>query len=157
VSRPLLKQFIDLVPLDLEDHPVWVACHSADYDQPWHDDTDEETFRPWNGELPVDAGDDNYLVAASATLNDGTTVPAFLTPSVQPDDPGVMQPHVFVGEEAFGFWGGMTGIPRAERVRLLERLGKEVGQVFPIRVASRRDLALGCIECDIGGWMKLNR
>jgi hypothetical protein len=31
---------------DLITHPVWVSCHSVDYDEPWYDGTNEETFRP---------------------------------------------------------------------------------------------------------------
>ena len=45
------------MPDDFATHPVWVSCHSVDYDEPWYDGTDEETFRPWLSEIPVaDAG-----------------------------------------------------------------------------------------------------
>lgn len=43
--RPLLRQFNDLRPQDFEEHSVWVNCHVIDYDEPWYDDTDAETFR----------------------------------------------------------------------------------------------------------------
>ena len=54
MSPPTLKQFGDLSPLDFDASPVWVQCHIIDYDEPWYDDTDEETFRPWDRALPVD-------------------------------------------------------------------------------------------------------
>jgi len=52
--RTHLKQAGDLVAANFEAHPVWVSCHVVDYDEPWYDDTDEETFRPWLGALPLD-------------------------------------------------------------------------------------------------------
>ena len=55
-QRPELKQFSDLTPSDFERHPIWVDCHVVDYDEPWYDDTDEETYRPWAGPLPVEIG-----------------------------------------------------------------------------------------------------
>jgi hypothetical protein len=47
---PILKQFAALTIEDFAQCPVWIACHVADYDEPWYDDTDEETFRPYGGE-----------------------------------------------------------------------------------------------------------
>ncbi len=58
----LLKQIQNLRPDDFEEHPVWVLCHIIDYDEPWYDDTDEETFRPWDGPLPVNPSFATFLV-----------------------------------------------------------------------------------------------
>jgi hypothetical protein len=43
---PILSQFGDLTSEDFDRDPVWVGCHTVDADEPWIDDTDEETFRP---------------------------------------------------------------------------------------------------------------
>ena len=78
-ERPELVQFGDLTPEHFERHPVWIQCHVVDYEAPWHDDTDEETFRPWSGPLPVDPSDALFLVRATASLSNGTTLRGFLT------------------------------------------------------------------------------
>ena len=57
--KPELKQFADLTPTDFERHPVWIACHAEDYAEPWFNETDEETFRPWMGALVRDKQDEN--------------------------------------------------------------------------------------------------
>jgi hypothetical protein len=55
--KPELKQFGDLCPADFERYPVWIACHTEDFAEPWFNETDEETFRPWSGALPVAPSD----------------------------------------------------------------------------------------------------
>jgi hypothetical protein len=52
-NRPNLKQFGQLVLDDFVTRPVWASCHSVDYDRPWYNDTDEETFRQF---APVESG-----------------------------------------------------------------------------------------------------
>jgi hypothetical protein len=42
--KPALKQFGDLALEDFELHPVWVQCHTFDYNEPWYGETDEETL-----------------------------------------------------------------------------------------------------------------
>lgn len=153
MSRPLLRQFGDLSSSDLQTHPVWVGCHVMDYDEPWYEDTDEETFRPWNGALPVDPADGMFLVLADAALSDGTRLPAFLTPTVRADDLGTMQPHVFVDDRPFGFWGGIVGIPEVDRQRLLKTLGKGHGNVFPIRFLARSGLTNGERSAVVTDWL----
>jgi hypothetical protein len=93
-DRPNLKQFGQLVPDDLLTDLVWVSCHSVDYDEPWYDDTDEETFRPWLSDIPV-AADEMYLVACEFTMADGSRHQGFATPSFEPDDMGLIQPQIF--------------------------------------------------------------
>jgi hypothetical protein len=78
-TRPLLKQFADLSPADFEQHPVWIGCHTVDYDEPRYDETDEETFRLWTGELPADPSEGMLLVRVTCTLADGSRLSAFLT------------------------------------------------------------------------------
>jgi hypothetical protein len=81
-KRPTLKQFIELRQSDFDNYPIWVNCHVVDYDEEWYDDTDEETFRPWTGDIPVFPDDTMYLVTASFQLNDGTIMNGFLTPDI---------------------------------------------------------------------------
>ena len=69
--KPILKQFGDLVPADFAKHPVWTSVHTLDYDEPWYDDTDEETLRPWTGPLPVGPQEGMLFVRAKLTLADG--------------------------------------------------------------------------------------
>jgi hypothetical protein len=70
MTSPLLKRFGDLTPADFESHPVWVSCHSADSEEPWYDETDEETFRPRQDALPADPSEGMLLVRATVTLEE---------------------------------------------------------------------------------------
>lgn len=47
MSKPELKQIGALSLSDFLRHPVWVGVHTRDTDEPWYDETDEETYRPW--------------------------------------------------------------------------------------------------------------
>ena len=153
MAKPVLKQFGDLTEQDFDSHPVWVSCHIEDYDESWYDDTDEETFRPWDGELPVDPSRAEYLIRASATLNDGRTLGAFLSPTVGEGDIRLMQPHIFVGRTMFWFWGGMIGTPQSVRDDFFAALGADSNDVFPITFSGVESLAIGAISATIPGWM----
>jgi hypothetical protein len=69
-SKPELKQFNDLTPADFQRHPVWIACHTEDFAEPWFNETDEETFRPWIGALPVGPSDGMVLARLSGFRED---------------------------------------------------------------------------------------
>jgi hypothetical protein len=152
-QTPELKSFGDLSQGDFVRHPVWINCHVADYDEPWYDDTDEETFRPFAGRLPVGPGDGMFLVAAVVTLADGTRLSGFLTPASDAGGIGELQPEVFVGDGMFGFWGGMLGVAETYRNALYDALGKGEAKVFPLQVAALPDLATGVTEAVVPGWM----
>lgn len=152
VSRPVLKQFLDLSPLDFEQHPVWIACHVADYDESWYEETDEETFRPYLGSLPA-RPTGAILVLATATTSDGASYAGFLTPAAHSGDLGTLQPHMFVGDRAYGFWGGIVGIPAEERWEFLTACAKDEAAVFPIRFTTHADLSTGATEVEITGWL----
>jgi hypothetical protein len=151
VSEPILKQFGDLSRSDFELHPVWIGCHTADYEKPWYEDTDEETFRPRRGPLPADPSEGMLLLRAIATLRDATELPGFITPSFD-GDLGIMQPHVFVGNNRFGFWGGSLGIPAEERNDFYAALRTNPTDVFPIVVAAEPGLVRGVVQVRIDGW-----
>ena len=80
MTMPELRQFGDLSPADFDRHPVWVNCHGADDGEPWYEETDEETFRPWTGALPVSQADGMFLVRAQLELRDGGRFRGFITP-----------------------------------------------------------------------------
>ena len=151
MPEPILKQFVALSPEDFECHPVWIGCHVADYDEPWHDKTDEETFRPYIGPVPANPSD-LLLVSATATMSDGSRHPGFLSPSQQAGDLATLQPHVFVDGRAYGFWFGMVGVPEAERRAFLAATGKNPAEAFPIRFIADPSLSAGVLEAEVARW-----
>lgn len=155
-DRPELVQFGDLTPTHFNRHPVWIQCHCTDSEQSWHDDTNEETFRPWTQDLPAAPSEGMLLVAATFTLADGSSFDGFVTPamdSARDDDRvlGTMQPYMFLptGREQ-AFWQGM--FPRAaDRQRLYDDLGRTDG-IFPISFKAWPGLTTGLDRGQIDGF-----
>jgi hypothetical protein len=155
---PELKKFSDLAVSDFERYPVWVNCHVGDYDEPWYEDTDEETFRPWTGRLPVEP-DTMYLVSATMQLADGSQLVGFATP-MSDDQPlprslGTMQPELFsTSGERVSFWLGISTsreyIDSAYRV-----LGKGPAEIFPIAFRAIPGLSGGICAGDIPGFCSI--
>lgn len=143
MATPEMKQFEDLTSDDFNRYPVWIGCHDVDYDEPWYEYTDEETFRPWDGPLPVDASQGMLLVRAAIELRDGSRHWGFSTPAVSPADLGTQQPHIWVGDRCFGLWGGMVGVPIEERQAFYAALGRRPEAIFPLRFAVDPELATG--------------
>src|SRR5579863_7044924 len=96
--KPELKKFGDFSAEDFERTAVWVNSHLRDFEEPWHEETDEETFRPWDGALPVNASEGILLVRTIFVLADGSELIGFLTPAFEANDIGAMQPQIFVGD-----------------------------------------------------------
>jgi hypothetical protein len=130
MARPELREFGELEPEDFERHPVWMHCHTADYNEPWYADTGEEKFRPWTGDLPAAAPYVTLLVRAEFTLRDGSRYPGFMTSYVEGWDTspkgrrvskprpmlGRQQPQIFVGMRRFSFCkkeAGLELLPRS--------------------------------------------
>ncbi len=151
-KKPLLRQAGDLTAGDFQAHPVWVHCHIVDYDEPWYDETDEETFRPWDGALPVDPSHAIFLLRATLIFNDGSQHPGFLTPAEKPGDIGTMQPSVFVEDRCFAFWGGMPGVPRDSRAAFYDSTGRTATDIFPIRATADSSLATGEVTAILNGF-----
>jgi hypothetical protein len=156
VSRPLLKQFAGLSEADFERHPVWIQCHVVDYDEPWHDDTDEETFRPRTGTLPADPAEGILLVRATGMLPDGTKLPGFLTPAFEAGDLGTMQPHLFAASTLFGFWGGAFGIAPERRTAFYEAVRRSSEDAFPLRFETELGLSRGVTTVDVLGFYRIS-
>jgi hypothetical protein len=157
-ARPELVQFADLTPAHFQRCPVWIQCHTTDYDEEWHDETDEETFRPRLGVLPGDPSEGMLLVAATLRLADGTALPGFLTPAFPEErDPvaamGTIQPQLFLPSgRRESFWDGM--FPRSDDARraFYAELGRTPEQVFPISFLASTDLASGLVSGCIDGF-----
>jgi hypothetical protein len=150
--RPLLRQAGALAARDFAKHPVWVHCHVVDYDEPWYEETDEETFRPWLGGLPVSPLHAIFLVSAQFVFADGSTHAGFVTPASHPDDLATMQPHVFIGGECFGFWGGMPGVSAKIRLRFYRAVGG--ARAFPAAFAGKPNLTQGVAAGTVNGFYR---
>jgi len=157
-QKPLLKQYGDLTMDDFIRHPVWINCHTEDYDEPWYDDTDEETFRPWVGTLPCDPDKGIFLVRAELTLADGTRFPGFITPQKDGKPPylGTLQPCLFAQSgKLHGFWGGIRKFSREECDHVYADLGKDASKIFPIRFAVEKGFTNGHTSGEIPGFCSI--
>jgi len=171
MTAPEFRQFGELAPEDFNRHPVWILCHTADYEMPWYKDVDEETFRPWTEELPAIVLRETLLVRAEFELSDGSRFPGFLTPLVEGHDTlpdgrrvgesrhplGRLQPHIFVGDRRFGFWGGIVGISIQEQREFYAILGKKSEQVFPLQFHARTEFANGALSRVVEGFYRRTR
>ena len=145
MTTPDFRQFAELAPQDFERHPVWILCHTADYKKPWYKDIDEDTFRPWTEGFPATVLRETLLVRAEFELWDRSRYPGFLTPLVEgydtlpdgrrvsePRHPlGRLQPHIFVGDRKFGFWGGSSEFRNRSRGSSTRLLAKSPSKYFP--------------------------
>jgi hypothetical protein len=156
VETPNLKQYRYLTPADFHQHPVWIGCHTADYDEPWYEETDEETFRPWLGALPVSPGDSMFLVRATIKFADGTTRIGFVTPSESANDFGTMQPMIFSESgELFGIWVGMAELSAEERRRFYDAFGSQPNGIFPLTFSAEAGLTTGYASGTARGFYRL--
>lgn len=153
-TKPELRQFGALKPEDFERHAVWVQSHTIDHDEPWYAQTDEETFRPWIGALPVEPQHAMFLVRARFSLADRTSLTGFFTPSAT-RDLGALQPSVFTASgQRIAFWLGM--FPRTEeREAAYRALGKTASQVFPVHFAADGQLSGGITSGALEGFYSI--
>jgi hypothetical protein len=153
--RPNLKQFRDLQADDFTKYPVWVSCHSVDYEEPWYGDTDEETFRPWTGSLPVGT-EEMYLVGSTFTLRDGTCLSGFTTPADDDDAWGTIQPQIFSRDgHRISVWFGMFP-PANAASEVSARLGKRLEEIFPIHYSVPNGVVRVASSGTIPGLMKVS-
>jgi hypothetical protein len=159
-NRPLLKQFGNLTPSDFSQHPVWVNVHVIDYEEDWYNETDEETFRPWDGNLPADPSETMFLVKAGLTLADGSEYDGFITPQQESGEPdlGTMQPYLFTKSgELVGFWFGMFQPSQKDINGIYEKLSKNANQVFPIQFEAQDGIATGIVNGMIPGFCRRDK
>ena len=155
-TKPELVQFGDFTPAHFVRHPVWISCHIVDYDEPWHDETDEETFRPWTGPMPADATEGMLLARADFVLADGSRLAGFLTPAVEGDPAellGIIQPQVFLPGGALGaFWEGRFGRDDAAHLAFYQALGRTPDDVFPMKCSVPDGLVTGISQSVLRGF-----
>jgi hypothetical protein len=153
-GTPVFKQAYDLTLDDFARYSVWVQCHLVDYDEPWYEETDEATFRPWTGTKPVDPQEATFLIRATMTLANGSKLNGFLTPqsAEQPLNLGTMQPMVFSESgEQLAFWDGAYKRSEEERVRFYAALGIGAKEIFPMSFSGEPGLAVGRVAGAIPG------
>jgi hypothetical protein len=159
--KPELKQFGTLTQADFGRFPVWASVHSLDYDESWYDETDEETFRPWSGELPIDPSLGMFLVRSEMSFADGTKFIGFITPAIGPGEVaeselGTVQPYLFSKNGTFvTFWGGMFGFTDEVKKTTYDLLERTAGQIFPIRFRAESGLTTGKQVGEIRGFYKI--
>ena len=133
-------QFRDLRSHHFERYPAWVACHIVDYEQPWYDETNEETYRPCLDATAKVFRDAILLVRADACLADGTLLDAFLTPTGD-EDITKKQPHIISADSApYAFWYGLVRPSVDLRSAFYGSLNRGAAQVFPIVFSPRPGL-----------------
>jgi hypothetical protein len=157
IGRPELRQFGVLSPIDFDRHPVWIACHTEDQAEPWFEETNEETFRPWLGSLPVEPSDGMLLVRATLELRDGSLYRGFITPAFKEGDLGALQPQIFVEDERFGFWGGMFDASAEKKAAFYSAMRKGSEAIFPLRFAADRGLSKGFVSGTLEGFYRQGR
>ena len=159
--KPELKQFGTLIQADFDRIPIWVGVHTFDYDEDWYDETDEETFRPWVGELPVDPSLGMFLVRSQIVLADGTRFVGFITPvkgigEVADSELGNVQPHLFGSQGSLiSFWGGMFGVSEDAKKSTYDAFERNSKQVFPVRFAADASLTVGRQSGEIRGFGRI--
>ncbi len=144
-ERPLLKSYVELTEQDFAQHPIWIGVHGTDEAEPWHDECDEETFRPWDGPVPAPPQEGMLLVQASFTFADGTVASGFVTPQPLGEPPKIeiMQPQIFSGSTKHGFWEGIFRRSDENRQIFYRAFNKSERETFPIRFAARPGLTSG--------------
>ena len=145
---PLLRQEWNLTPSDLEKVPIWMCVHGNDQDEKWYQACDESTFRPWDGSTQA-LTDRLLLVRVSMILTDrrqyvgvcysGNTFTLPNERSRRPIHPTAedrqvrqLQPRMFAENRLFAFWGGLGGIPSADRQAFYSTLNGSAETIFPI-------------------------
>ena len=154
--NPELKQFGDLRLEDFDRFAVWAACHSFDCDELWYDETDEETFRPWDGQLPVDPSEGMFLAKAKFRLSDGRQFWGLITPGHPGEDAslGILQPYLAAGSRFFGFWGGTVGVAETAKDSFYAAIAANHTTAFPIEFSVDTKIALGVVSGTITGFYR---
>jgi hypothetical protein len=173
-----LEKSFDLSLEDFQRHPVWVRIPFHDETKPWYA---QSAFVPWTGTLPADAEKADIRIPANFFLRDGGKHSGYVRavpggwPDIVPsptiigktviqgasprvrygDSPlaiaGEQLPCIFVGGQKFRFWCGVKD-PDELRLPFYAALGKQPGDIFPIRFEGVRGLATGIVSGEIDGF-----
>ncbi len=181
MAPPELKQEYNLSLADFSRQPVWVGVHNFDSDEPWYEQSDEETFRPWTGPLPFAEARGFVLAAATFELADGTLYAGYCR-SVRDDWDASFEPmSVAEGTPKRQSWSRMhggsqrsvlllqsptmfiDGRPFDFQLRILSlrkkaiqsfyaAIGKKPSDVFPLRFAINSGLAADVTSGKLAGF-----
>jgi hypothetical protein len=177
-----MKQEVDLTADDLLRHPVWIGVHNFDIDQPWCEQADETTVRPWTGDLPFNEDRGMAIISAEFRLADGSAYSGYChVISKNWDTPEIpigriegrkgaalswsemhggetlskillQTPVIFVGDRSFDFQL-RTEVLRKDQVReFFTSIGKRPNDVFPIEFSGRPGLASAISSGEIDGF-----
>ena len=150
-TLPQLRRIDTLSLQDFERSPVWVQSHGFDNEQAWYSSTDEETFRPWDGPVPVRSGH-IFLVGADFRLADGTSLGGYAMTSGG-CQPSKAQPTLLLEPfQRFPFWRGIARSNEVDRHLLYRSLSKTAAQVFPITFRVREGLTAEELSGTIEGF-----
>ncbi len=151
MSERVRKSVCELTQDDLRQFPVWEFC----LDEEGVNGQDEETVRPFQMQGPLDASLGMFIVRATFSLADGSTMSGYLTPGVQGNDSiGTVQPTVITDVGQVGFWFGCAA-PNAETVaKCYAALGKHgPAAVFPLHFESQVELRGRPVQGILTGFM----
>ena len=148
------KQVYLLTAQDFVDHPIWEFC----LDEESVEGQDEATVRPTD-EIEVEGYSDGmYVVAADATLSDGTVLPAYLYTG-EPNNVGGIQPNLIVEAGQVNIWYGWLRIfknPEGYVADCLSRLSRPREAIFPVKFETRAKINGGRLSVTIDGFKALS-
>ena len=159
MERPTLKQYAGLSEQDLARHPLWVCTHGVDEQEPWYRETNELTYRPWDGRLPFDrlhppapdvAARVNFTIADGTSLTGLLTLP--LAPAADDYSPNRLQPILLLPDGTpVGLYVGAQRLAEETMGTLLRQLHKDRSQVFPIRYEVSEQIASPPVTGELAG------
>src|SRR5438876_535495 len=180
MPKPEMKQESELTLADFLRHPIWIGVHNYDVDEPWYEESDEETVRPWTGQLPFAETRGTALVAARFLLADGSVYPGYCCAVANDwDKPQVpvsgapqakalswsamhggvalsilllQSPTIFVGGRSFDFQLRVPELRRGYIREFYSALGKSPTDVFPIQFKAESGLASGIVSGTVDGF-----
>ena len=180
--RPEMKRECDLAVADFVRCPVWIGVHNFDVDQPWYEEADEETVRPWTGKIPFNERRGSAIITAQFKLADGSVyagychaVPAnWDAPEItagrnrgnqqralswsemhggNPSSLILLQnPVLFVADRSFDFQLRTRELRERQVQDFFALLQKKPSDVFPIQFNGTDGLASGIISSTIEGF-----
>jgi hypothetical protein len=181
-NTPEMKQEHELCASDFVRHPVWIGVHNYDYGEPWYEQTDEQTFRPWLGQLPFAEARGIALVAATFELADGSVYSGYFSPQSEDWDAplpprrmrdgnytkslqwsarrggsplsilALHRPAIFIDGQVFGFHLLREPRRKAAVQAFYAAIKKSPAAVFPVRFYADPSLAVGITSGRMDGF-----
>jgi hypothetical protein len=118
---------------------------------PWYNETDEETFLPWTGALPV-----RRHVPRSGDVRAAGWKPfsGIHDPSLPRDGDGGDVASPVCRPTPLPFLGGMFDVTDEEKLSLYAALGKDARAVFPVQFSADLGLATGAVAGQGAGFYR---